>query len=90
MTFDSSKDERNRSKHGISLRQARELDWERMLVWTDSRFDYGEHRLCGLSPMGARLHFVAFADRDGEIRIISLRKANFRETKFYAEHYQDP
>ena len=61
-----------------------------MLVWTDTRFDYGEHRMRGLGAIASRLHFVVFVDRNNERRIISLRKANFREMKFYAANYQDP
>lgn len=42
-----------------------------------------------LAPLGNRLHFVAYVERDGAIRIISLRKANSREVKRYAKDYQD-
>lgn len=90
ITFDAAKDASNQAKHGISLRLAQEMDWDRMLIRPDKRFDYGEHRLCGLGAIGRRLHFVVFVDRSNERRVISLRKANFREMKFYAANYQDP
>jgi uncharacterized DUF497 family protein len=35
--------------------------------------------------MQGRLHVVCFCIRGGAFRIISLRKANKREEKFYAE-----
>lgn len=55
------------------------------MVWTDARRDYGEPRECGIGYIGLRLFFVVFVDRGGERRVISLRKANLREVKRYAE-----
>ena len=37
------------------------------------------------SHIGLRLFFVVFVDRPDERRVISLRKANAREVKRYAE-----
>ena len=89
LQFDSLKDELNQQKHGVSLAFAAELAWEFGIAWDDERVDYGERRQCCLAPIGSRLFFVAFVDRDEQRRIISLRKANVREIKFYAEHCQD-
>ena len=90
LQFDSLKDELNQQKHGVSLTLAADLDWELGIVWDDERVDYGERRQCCLAPFGSRLFFVVFVDRAEQRRIISLRKANVREIKFYAEHSQDP
>ncbi|MFM8246975.1 MAG: BrnT family toxin [Burkholderiaceae bacterium] len=90
LLFDYGKDEINQQKHGISLRLATQLVWEFGIVWDDDRFDYGERRQCCLAPIGSRLFFVVFDDREDHRRVISLRKANVREIKFYAEHCQDP
>jgi uncharacterized DUF497 family protein len=89
LQFDSTKDAVNQQKHGVSLGLAAELDWEFGIVWDDDRFDYGERRQCCLAPIGNRLFFVAFVDRGEQRRVISLRKANVREIKFYAEHCED-
>ncbi|MBM3364441.1 MAG: BrnT family toxin [Betaproteobacteria bacterium] len=86
LQFDRIKDQINQQKHGVSLALASELDWDFGIVWDDERIDYGERRQCCLAPIGARLFFVAFVDRDDHRRVISLRKANIREVKFYAEH----
>ena len=51
----------------------------------DQRRDYGEVRISGLGYIGDRLFYVVFAARGEERRIISLRKANQREVKRYAE-----
>ena len=47
--------------------------------------DYGEDRIAGLGYIGDRLFYVVFVARGEERRIISLRKANQREVKRYAE-----
>jgi uncharacterized DUF497 family protein len=48
--YDPAKDVTNRTKHGVSLALASELDWEAALVWIDSRFEYGELRVIALAP----------------------------------------
>ena len=88
--YDANKDLANQEKHGISLAFARELDWDDALVWVDERFDYGEVRMIALAPEMETLYYVAFVDRGhgrNEVRrIISLRRANRREVKFYVEN----
>ena len=81
--FDPEKDATNLSKHGVSLAAAAQLDWDDALAWIDDRADYGELRIVALTPIGDRLFFVVFVDRDNARRIISLRRANRREVKHY-------
>jgi uncharacterized DUF497 family protein len=85
ITFDPAKDASNRAKHGVSLVMAARFEWETALTWTDARQEYREVRECAIGYIGRRLHFVAFTDRDGLRRIISLRRANLREAKRYAK-----
>ena len=84
--FDPAKDESNRTKHGVSLSVASELDWEAALVWIDDRFEYGETRMIALAPKTEILYYVAFVDRGEARRVISLRRANRREVKHYVEN----
>jgi uncharacterized DUF497 family protein len=84
--FDPAKDATNRQKHGVSLAVAGELDWEAALVWVDDRFEYGETRMIALAPKTAILYYAAFVDRGSVRRIISLRRANRREVKYYVEN----
>ena len=44
-----------------------------------------ELRMIALAPKTETLYCVAFVDRDDARRIISLRRANRREVKHYAE-----
>ncbi|MFM2006166.1 MAG: hypothetical protein RLZZ09_1821 [Pseudomonadota bacterium] len=83
--FDTTKDRLNIDKHGVSLNEAGALEWDAGLTWDDTRKDYGEPRQCGLVPIGARLYHVVFVERGSHRRIISLRKANRREVKRYAD-----
>jgi hypothetical protein len=85
--FDSAKDISNQSKHGVSLSLAGELDWEAALVWVDERFEYGETRMIALAPETGTLYYVAFVDRGNVRRIISLRRANRREVKYYVQNF---
>lgn len=83
--FDPAKDRANHAKHGVSLILAVELDWEAALVWVDGRFEYSETRMIALAPKTGILYYVAFVDRGEVRRIISLRRANRREVKYYVQ-----
>ena len=90
LTFDPAKDVANLAKHGFALLDAVSLEWEAAVVWSDNRRDYGEPRMVGLVPVNDKLFCVVFVDRPPEQpterRIISLRKANNREVKRYANN----
>jgi len=84
--FDRAKDAANQAKHGVSLALAGELDWEAALVWIDDRFEYDELRMIALAPKTKILYYVAFVYRGEARRIISLRRANRREVKYYVQN----
>ena len=83
--FDTTKDEANIAKHGVSLALAAEIEWGDVLCVPDTRRDYGEVREIGFSVIAQRLYVVVFVQRGEVMRIISLRKANSREVKLYDE-----
>lgn len=85
ISFDTAKNTANVQKHGVSLAAAASIEWEDALTWKDERHQYGEARFCAIAYIGDRLHYVVYVDRDDVRRIISLRKANLREVKRYAE-----
>lgn len=85
--FDPAKDTKNLIKHGVSLAMAGDLDWEAALVWVDARFEYDEKRMIALAPETNTLYYVAFVDRGKVRRVISLRRANRREVKYYVENF---
>ncbi len=89
LTFDPDKDAANLAKHGISLLDAAYFEWDSAVVWPDQRKDYEEQRMVALGYIGLRIMAVVFVDHPPEQPtercIISLRKANSREVKRYAE-----
>lgn len=89
LTFDPAKDAANQAKHGFALLDAASFEWHNAVLWPDQRHDYDEPRKVALGYIGLRLMAVVFVDRPPEQaterRIISLRKANSREVKRYAE-----
>lgn len=78
--FDPAKDAANIEKHGISLERAADL--EVLAYVEDDRFAEPRFRLYGLIDGVA--HCVAGTDRDGKVRVISLRRAHAKEMKRYA------
>jgi hypothetical protein len=82
--FDPAKDASNITKHGMSLAEAVNIEWDTLWAFEDDRADYGEVRMIGFAYIGLRLHCVVYTDRGDTRRIISLRKANSREEKRYA------
>ena len=85
ITFDPAKDLSNQRKHGMSRSEAEGFEWEDAVEREDTRREYGERRMIALGYIGLRLCCAIYVDRGDERRIISLRKANSREVKRYAE-----
>ncbi len=77
--------------HGVSFDLVAMLDWPEAQVRPDTRQDYGEARMVAFIPYQNRLYVCVFVDRASKRRIISLRKANLREVRFYeTEQEIDP
>lgn len=82
--WDEEKAERNLAAHGVGFEDATWLDLKGGVERTDDRFDYdGEVRLRAIAPLDGRLHVMVYTWRDGRRRVISLRKANLRERRWY-------
>lgn len=87
--FTQLKNLSNLQKHGISLEDAKLLDWSLLLFIEDGRKDYGEVRLIGYAPLGNRLYCIVYTERNEMIHVISLRKANTREVTRYVKARQN-
>ncbi len=81
--FDPEKDKANIKKHGVSLADAELLDWHTLKAYYADIHLYGESRQVGYAYFGKRLYAVIYTYRGMTLRIISLRKANKRERKWY-------
>ncbi|MGQ0287310.1 BrnT family toxin [Pasteurellaceae bacterium 22721_9_1] len=84
--YDPIKNQRNIEQRELSFELARDLDWEEALIWQDTRKDYPEPRFCTLALLNKRLHALCFTPIKDGIRVISFRKANAREIKYYESH----
>jgi len=80
-------DERKRRetwlRHGVDFADVTQFDWVNAVTRPDRRKEYGELRFISYAPIGERVHCVAWTPREGNIRIVMLRKANEREVKRY-------
>jgi uncharacterized protein len=81
--WDERKNKANVRKHGIELAFARELFETRTIEFEDKRKDYGEARFVCYGLIGYRVYCCVYTYRNGDRRIISLRKANKEESYDY-------
>ena len=84
-THDPKKLAANVANHRVWFQEAESFEWETATIAVDSRKHYGETRFVAHGYIGLRLHVMVFALRETSVRIISLRKANKREEKYYAK-----
>lgn len=88
ISFDPAKNELNISERGIPFDFAEKFEWDTALVIEDLRRNYGERRFQALGLIDGRLHALVFTPRVGLVHVISLRRANRRETKRYEAQTQ--
>ena len=85
ITFDLAKNDRNIAELGLSFERVSELGWDSAVAAEDMRRDYGERRLRVLARLDGRLHVAVITMRDGVTHVISFRKANKKEVKWYEQ-----
>lgn len=85
--WDDNKAAKNLRKHQVSFDEAATaFDDPMFITFVDEEHSDDEERYItiGLSNRG-RLLVIAHTDHEGQIRIISARKATRKEAKFYGE-----
>ncbi len=87
--FDPKKSQKNSSERALPFDLVEEFDWEEAIYLEDNRMAYPETRIIALGLLDLRLHVVCFTPIEGGVRIISFRKANRREIKYYEEETAD-
>lgn len=83
--FDPVKSRKNIEDRGLTFELATEFELETAVIRIDSRKQYGELRFNALGYIGKRLYSIIYTLRVDTLRVISLRKANKREIRYYAE-----
>lgn len=84
--WDEEKNAANSQKHGIAFEDILPIfersDSEGLIV-EDRRKDYGEDRFILICPFRGKIYHVTFTWRDDRIRLISARRANWKEVQVY-------
>jgi uncharacterized DUF497 family protein len=75
----------NVARHRVWFQEAESFEWETAVIEVDDRKRYGESRFRAMGYIDLRLYVMVFTLRDTAVRLISLRKANPREVKRYAQ-----
>lgn len=85
IVWDEEKRLSNLKKHKCDFADVMYFDWENATFIDDNRRAYGERRILAFGLFDGRLHIVAFTPRNGDVRIISFRRANKREERRYGK-----
>ncbi len=73
----------NLDKHGVDFVSVKDFEWDTAVIRPSDR--HGETRFAAYGYIGRRLHSLAFATREDRIRVVSFRKADEREERYYAQ-----
>ena len=87
--WDEAKRLTNLRKHGIDFRDGQKIFRGFTLTAEDDRESYGECRFLTLGLLDDQVVSVAHAEQEENIRIISIRKANKNEARFYFSQITD-
>ncbi len=83
LTWDEPKRRLNLKDHKLDFAGCDAVFDGPVLTQEDDRVAYGEMRINLLGLLGGRVVHMTYTDRDGNLHVISLRKA----TKHEANHY---
>lgn len=87
--WDDAKAAQNLAKHGVSFEDAKGVFRDPFAIeLLDDRQDYGEDRYILIGMSAANVLVVVYTDRNDKHRIISARKAEPNERKFYHDEYR--
>jgi uncharacterized DUF497 family protein len=75
------------AERGLDMGRAAEIFGGTTLTVEDDRENYGETRLITIGFLDERMVVMVWTQRGAARRIISLRKANEREQKAYADRF---
>lgn len=85
--FDAAKDAANIAERGIPFAFAAILLSAPHELEVDDRREYGEVRMIATGEIAGRVHVCVYTMRGDAFRIISLRRANRRESDAYRESH---
>ena len=83
--WDENKRNENYRKHSLDFEDSALVFEGHCITYRDTRFDYGEDRFISIGLLADRVVVIAHTQRGEKTRIISMRKGNDREQKYYQE-----
>jgi uncharacterized DUF497 family protein len=85
-TWDEPKRQANLGKHGLDFADAEKVFAGPMVLFEDTRIDYGEQRMIGVGLLDYFVVLIVHVENEETIRIISMRKADDNETDLYFQN----
>jgi uncharacterized DUF497 family protein len=88
-SWDESKRQQNINDHGLDFEGADAI-WDNFTITReDVREDYGEQRLVTFGILDGELVVLVHTEHDDDMHIISLRRAEKHEARYYFEVAED-
>ncbi|MEA1050501.1 BrnT family toxin [Lamprobacter modestohalophilus] len=84
ITWDDAKRRSNLAKHGLDFAEAEAVLDGPMTTEEDARVAYGEQRINALGLLHSAVIAMTYTERNGDLHIISLRKATRYEAQAFA------
>ncbi len=85
LTWDEAKRESNIKNHKLDFAGCDAI-WDHFTVTReDKRQDYGEERLVCFGRLGTQVVVMVYTERPAGPHVISLRKAEKHETRYYSQ-----
>jgi uncharacterized protein len=88
ITFDPTKRAQTLQERGLDFRRAKEVFADAHVTRPDDRRHYGEPRLVTAGRLDRRIVVIVWTPRGSARRIISMRKANARESEKIASQLE--
>jgi uncharacterized protein len=79
--WDEAKQARTLRERGVGFDDAAQIFEGPVIIWQDTRRNYGEDRFRAVGESEGDILHVVFTLRGDRVRIISVRRANRKETK---------
>jgi uncharacterized DUF497 family protein len=83
LEWDEAKRQRALRERGVDFADIARFEPDSVRTRQDDRHNYGEPRFNSIGYLDGRLHTFCWTPRNGRVRIISLRRANARESRDY-------
>ena len=87
ITWDDAKRRSNLAKHGLDFADAEAVIDGPITTEEDARDAYGEQRMNLLGLLRGQIVAMTYTERNGNLHIISLRKATRHEARSFARRF---